>query len=160
RAGTHRSLQLRRGGLGRDRGSRGRDAGCSRRVRCHTSAFSGASPVTTLVLIWLVVASALLFLRWHLSRGLGLFVAFMWSLSSLHFLAATIYVLPWFPGLDRDYVQAGLFIALEGLAGFGIGAVLMSRFLQSETEAFPSESQPQRLLGVMYLVVGGVMYTF
>src|SRR5262249_18792048 len=115
---------------------------------------------TVLVLIWLVVASALVFWRWHLSRGLGLFVAFVISLSSLHFLAATIYVLPWYPGLDRDYVQAGLFIALEGLDGFAIGAVVMSRFLQSETEAFPAESQRQSQLGLMYLVVGGVMYTF
>jgi len=116
--------------------------------------------VTLLVLIWLVVASAIVFWRWRLSRGLGLVVAFVVSLSALHFLAATIYVLPWYPGFDRDYVQAGLLIALEGLAGFGIGAVLMSLFLQSETEPFPTESQPQRQLGLMYLAVGGLMYTF
>ncbi|HKW01236.1 MAG TPA: hypothetical protein VJN96_15530 [Vicinamibacterales bacterium] len=115
--------------------------------------------MTTLVLIWLVVASALVFWRWHLSRGLGMFVAFVVSLSSLHFLAATIYVLPWYAGLDRDYIQAGLFIALEGLVALGIGAVLMSLFLQSETAPMPEESDAQPQLALMYLAVGGAMYT-
>lgn len=113
-----------------------------------------------LVLIWLVVAAALVFWRWRVSRGLGLFVAFVVSLSSLHFLAATIYVLPWYAGLDRGFIQTGLFIALEGLGGFAIGAVVMSLFLHSDTAAIPAESEPQRQLGFMYLVVGGVMYTF
>src|SRR5262249_59214440 len=110
----HRSLQLRRGGLGRARGSRGRDAGRSPRLRRHTGALSRAPPVTLFVLIWLVIASAIVFWRWRLSRGLGLVVAFVVSLSALHFLAATIYVLPWYPSFDRDYVQSGLFIRLEG----------------------------------------------
>jgi hypothetical protein len=116
--------------------------------------------VATLVLIWIVLAAGLVFWRWHVSRGLGLFVACVVSLSSLHVLAASIYVLPWYHGLDRGYIQAGLFIALEGLAGLGIGAVLMSLFLQSETAPFPEESRPQGRLALMYLAVGGAMYTF
>jgi hypothetical protein len=115
--------------------------------------------VTILVAIWLVVASALVFWRWHLSRGLGIFVAFVVSLSSLHFLAASIYVLPWYAGLDRGYIQAGLFVALEGLVGLGIGAIVMSLFLQSETAPMPLESDAQPQLAVMYLAVGGAMYT-
>ncbi len=113
--------------------------------------------MTSLVVIWFVVASALVFWRWSLGRGLGLVVAFVVSLSSLHFLAASLYVLPWYAGLDRDYIQGGLFIALEGLLGFAVGAVIMSHLLQGERH--PAESEPQVRLGLMYLGAGIVMYT-
>ena len=116
--------------------------------------------MTTLVLMWLALASGLVFWRWHVSRGVGLFVAFVVSLTSLHFLAASIYVLPWYAGFDRGYIEAGLVIALEGLAGIAIGGVAMSLFLQAETAPMPADSQPQRQPGFMYLGVGAVMYTF
>lgn len=113
--------------------------------------------MTSLVGIWLVVATALVVWRWSVGRGLGLVVAFVVSLSSLHFLAASLYVLPWYSGLDRDYIQAGLFIALEGLLGFAIGAVVMSHVMPADPH--PAESQPQVRLGLMYLGVGVLLYT-
>lgn len=113
--------------------------------------------MTSLVAIWLVVASTLVFWRWSIGRGLGLVVAFVVSLSSLHFLAASLYVLPWYGGLDRDFIQGGLFIALEGLLGFAIGAVIMSHLLQHEMA--PAETAPQVRLGLMYLGMGVVFYT-
>jgi hypothetical protein len=116
--------------------------------------------VTVLVLIWIAISAGLVLWRWHMSRGVGLLVALVVSLSSLHFLAATIYVLPWYAGLDRSYIQAGLYIALEGLAGVAIGAVAMSIFLQSETAPMPEDSQPQPQQAFWYLIVGLVMYTF
>jgi hypothetical protein len=115
--------------------------------------------LTTLVFIWLVVAAGLVFWRWHLGRGLGLVVAFVVSLSSLHFLAATLYVLPWYAGLDRDFIQSGLFIALEGLLGFAIGAFMMSLTLQSEMAPSPEDSPSQQQAGLWYLGVGLVLYT-
>ncbi len=113
----------------------------------------------TLVLMWLVVAAGLVFWRWHLGRGLGLVVAFVVSLSSLHFLAATLYVLPWYAGLDRDFIQAGLFIALEGLLGFAIGAFVMSVTLQSEMAPTPEDSPSQMHAGFLYLGGGLALYT-
>ncbi|MFI5177515.1 MAG: hypothetical protein ACHQO8_03070, partial [Vicinamibacterales bacterium] len=89
----------------------------------------------------------------------GLAVAFVVSLSSLHFLAATLYVLPWYGGLDRDYIQSGLFIALEGLLGFAVGGVVMSLILQSETSPPPEESDPQTRQGLIYLATGLALYT-
>ncbi|MFI5178695.1 MAG: hypothetical protein ACHQO8_09030, partial [Vicinamibacterales bacterium] len=73
--------------------------------------------MTILIAAWTLVSAAFVLWRWRLGRGMGLAVAFVVSLSSLHFLAATLYVLPWYGGLDRDYIQSGLFIALEGLLG-------------------------------------------
>jgi hypothetical protein len=115
--------------------------------------------VTILVLMWLAVAAGLVFWRWHLGRGLGLVVAFVVSLSSLHFLAATLYVLPWYAGLDRDFIQVGLFIALEGLLGFAIGAFVMSLTLQSEMASTPVDSPPQLQAGLLYLGGGLALYT-
>ncbi len=115
--------------------------------------------MTILVLMWLAVAAGLVFWRWHLGRGLGLVVAFVVSLSSLHFLAATLYVLPWYAGLDRDFIQVGLFIALEGLLGFAIGAFVMSLTLQSEMASTPVDSPPQLQAGLLYLGGGLALYT-
>ncbi len=112
-----------------------------------------------LVLIWMIVAAGLVFWRWHLGRGVGLTVAFVVSLSSLHFLAATLYVLPWYAGLDRDYIQGGLFIALEGLFGLSLGAFAMSRALRSDARSVPDDSEPQTLNGWLYLLVGVGLYT-
>jgi len=115
--------------------------------------------MTILVLMWLAVAAGLVFWRWHLGRGVGLVVAFVVSLSSLHFLAATLYVLPWYAGLDREFIQAGLFIALEGLLGFAIGAFVMSLTLQSEMAPAPVDSAPQTQAGLLYLGAGAALYT-
>ena len=115
--------------------------------------------MSALIAIWIVAAAAFVLWRWHLGRGMGLAVAFVVSLSSLHFLAATLYVLPWYGGLDRDYIQSGLFIALEGLVGFAIGAVVMSLVLQSEAAPHPEESEPQAQQGLIYIATGLALYT-
>ncbi len=119
----------------------------------------GSSSLTVFAVVWMIVATLLVLWRWQLGRGVGLVVAFVVSLSSLHFLAAALYVLPWYAGMDREFVQGGLFIALEGLLGFAIGAVLMSRRLQAQAPELAAEPATQTQAGWLYLGFGVVLYT-
>jgi hypothetical protein len=91
---------------------------------------------------------------------MGLVVAFVVSLTSLHWLAAVLYVMPWYAdGVDRDVVGAGLRMSWLGLIGFGIGVVVASRVLErfrGEQDAEPVEAEANT--GLWYLVVGVALY--
>ncbi|MEO7190499.1 MAG: hypothetical protein ABI051_05540 [Vicinamibacterales bacterium] len=115
--------------------------------------------MSSLVVAWIVLAAAIVIHRWREGRGMGLVVAFVVSLTSLHWLAATLYVMPWYTGLDRDDVGKGLQIAFVALVGFGIGVVLMSRALRSRRDdvevALPAVT-PR--IGLLYVGVGVLLY--
>jgi hypothetical protein len=116
--------------------------------------------MTSLVIGWVLVAAAIVFYRWREERGMGLVVAFVVSLTSLHWLAAVLYVMPWYSeGVDRDDVAVGLRIAWLGLVGFGVGVYFASRLLRGRHEhlAAPRE-RPPSYVGVWYLVIGASMY--
>lgn len=114
----------------------------------------------SLIVIWLVTAAGIILHRWRAGHGMGLVVAFVLSLSSLHCLAAILYTLPWYEGLDRDDVTAGLRIATVALIGAGVGVVGLSRWLEPEPtgeSAAASLSAPP-IVGVLYLLVGASLY--
>jgi hypothetical protein len=116
--------------------------------------------VTSLIVGWLVVAAAIVFHQWRNERGMGLVVAFVVSLTSLHWLAAVLYVMPWYAeGLDREEVASGLQIAWLGLIGFGVGVVLASRLLRDRHDVLNARRvmAPERA-GVWYLGIGVGMY--
>jgi hypothetical protein len=119
--------------------------------------------MTSLILGWLAVAAAIVFFRWRSAGGMGLVVAFVVSLTSLHWLAAVLYVMPWYAdGVDRDVVVTGLRMAWLGLLGFGVGVVAISRVLMqrhAETEESGESSTSQEPnTGLWYLAVGVGLY--
>jgi hypothetical protein len=80
---------------------------------------------------WLVVwafAASLIFLLRGTSRqpGAGLVQAYVLNLGLIHWLAASLYLLPWYTNHDPDVVTLGLQQSTFGLIGFGIGSVLVA----------------------------------
>jgi len=118
--------------------------------------------VTRYVVIWLLVAAGIVFYRWRVGRGMGLVVAFVLSLTSLHWLAATLYVMPWYSGVDADDVATGLRISLIGLLGFGMGVILMSRWLRGRDAGGGPDSTAMPVvnprIGLLYVGVGVALY--
>ena len=116
--------------------------------------------INSAVVGWMVVAAAIILLRWREERGVGLVVAFVLSLTSLHWLAAVLYVMPWYQeALDPVDVMVGLEIALVALVGFGLGVTVAGRILrhQGATMAPPTYVAGSRL-GLWYVAVGVALY--
>lgn len=118
------------------------------------------STINALVSAWAIVAAAIVILRWRAERGVGLVVAFVLSLTSLHWLAAVLYVLPWYEeALDPVDVTVGLEIALVGLVGFGVGVSIASRAVRRRgTEMRAPWYLAGASLGLWYVAVGVVLY--
>jgi hypothetical protein len=80
---------------------------------------------------WLVVwasAASLIFVLRGTSRapGVGLVQAYVLNLGLLHWLAAALYLLPWYSNHDPDVVAAGLQQGTYAVIGFGLGSVLLA----------------------------------
>jgi hypothetical protein len=80
---------------------------------------------------WLVVwafVAGLIFLIRGTSRlpGVGLVQAYVLNLGLLHWLAAALYLLPWYTNHDPDVVAAGVQQSTYAVFGFGIGSVLLA----------------------------------
>jgi hypothetical protein len=90
----------------------------------------------------------------------GLVVAFVLSLTSLHWLAAVLYVMPWYEeALDPADVAVGLEIALVALVGFGVGVEATARGLRNRNvDLSPPSYQAGSNLGLWYVAVGVVLY--
>jgi hypothetical protein len=109
---------------------------------------------TVLAVLWLVFAGAFIMWRWTLGRGVGLVVSLVLGLSAIHWVAAVLYLLPWYENLDRNLVATGYRIAFHGLCAFCIGVLLASRKQPEPT----TKTHAPYALGWTYLVIGVVMY--
>ena len=116
--------------------------------------------INSLVTGWMIVAAAIIILRWREERGVGLVVAFVLSLTSLHWLAAVLYVMPWYEeALNPVDVTVGLEIAFVGLIGFGVGVTVAGRLLRNRDAAMPLPSYVSGArLGLWYVGVGVALY--
>ena len=85
----------------------------------------GDDILTGLVLAWLPIAAALLYGSRRSGATSGLVLAYALQLVILHWLAAAIYLLPWYYHLDTEVVFAGLQESTYAMAGFTIGAVVV-----------------------------------
>jgi hypothetical protein len=115
----------------------------------------------SLVVGWMLVAAAIIFYRWREASGMGLVVAFVVSLTSLHWIAAVLYVMPWYSeGVDRDVVATGFRMAWLGLLGFGIGVVLATKALRGAARIWgePAPSAGLSNPGLWYIAAGVGFY--
>src|SRR5258708_89266 len=100
-----------------------------------------SSALGTLILVWALVAGAIMLARGLTPRpGAGLVQAYLLNLGLLHWLAAALYLLPWYTNHDPDVVASGLQQSLYAVIGFGIGAVLVAPGLRSASSALQSRS--------------------
>src|SRR6267142_3109360 len=85
------------------------------------------SALGTLILVWALVAGAIMLAR-GLSRrpGAGLVQAYVLNLGLLHWLAAALYLLPWYANHDPNVVALGLQQGTYAVVGFGVGSLLLA----------------------------------
>jgi hypothetical protein len=83
------------------------------------------------LITWLIAAAYILVRHWRTGRGAGLMFAYVFSFGAIHWLAAAIYIIPWYNSAALDLTVLGLRMATIGLIAFGaggeIGAVLFRR---------------------------------
>jgi len=79
------------------------------------------------VLVWAVLGGSILLIRGASQRpGAGLVQAYILNLGLLHWLAAALYLLPWYTNHDPDVVTLGLQQGTYAVLGFGIGSLLVA----------------------------------
>ena len=78
------------------------------------------------ITIWLLIVLVLLYVRLRYGTGVGLVVAFGLQMMMLHWLAAAIYVLPWYWNLDLRVVFAGLRESTWAIGGFTAGVIAVN----------------------------------
>jgi hypothetical protein len=113
--------------------------------------------LTALVVLWMTVASLFVMWRWSVARGVGLVISIVVGLSGIHWIAAALYVLPWYENLDPGLVLLGLSIAFQGLCAFCLGVVLVSGRAAAITTK-PGRASAVAPFGWGYIVAGLVMY--
>jgi len=117
-------------------------------------------PLLAVVLLWFVIATAFIIWRWLAGRGVGLVVSIILGLSGIHWIAATLYLLPWYQNFDRDLVNTGLWVAFQGLCAFCLGAVMASRVRAVEAVEDRHAVRSVESFGWAYIIVGIIMYAF
>lgn len=120
------------------------------------------SLLQSLVLTWMVAGGLLLLVQWKFGRGSGLVAAYLLELIVLHWLAAAIYLLPWYYLLDPELVVDGLEVSTYGFVGFATGVLVATAWgyirypnltRKPEHAVF---AEPERLK--KYLLIGAVSY--
>lgn len=81
------------------------------------------SEFQNLILLWVIAGGVLFIGQWKLGQGTGLVPAFVLELFVLHWLAAVIYLLPWYSNLSPAIVYDGLQQSTIALVAFSIGAL-------------------------------------
>jgi hypothetical protein len=88
-----------------------------------------SSSLGTWIVVWAVIAGCILVIRGTSQRpGAGLVQAYILNLGLLHWLAAALYLLPWYTNHDPDVVALGLQQATYAVVGFGLGSLLLAPF--------------------------------
>lgn len=112
------------------------------------------------IVLWFSIGVVLVIGRWRVPSGVGLVPAFALQMLILHWLAAAIYVLPWYWNLDIGVVFAGLKESTYAMGGFTAG-VLAVTFLKRRdpTAIVPNEPQlaDEKIIR-MYFIIGGASY--
>jgi hypothetical protein len=112
------------------------------------------------IAVWFLIGVALVAGRLRTKAGVGLVSAFGLQMLILHWLAAAIYVLPWYWNLDLRVVFAGLRESTWAMAGFTIGVLAIGFLgnLQWTAAAPGTDVVVDRKLVRLYLVVGVICY--
>jgi hypothetical protein len=88
-----------------------------------------SSSLGTWVALWAVIAGGIMVVRGTSRRpGAGLVQAYILNLGLLHWLAAALYLLPWYTNHDPDVVALGLQQGTYAILGFGVGSLFLAPF--------------------------------
>jgi hypothetical protein len=113
------------------------------------------------VMLWAAIAVCILLIR-AISRrpGVGLVQAYVLSLALLHWLAATLYLLPWYINHDPNVVALGLEQSTYAVLGFGVGSLLLAPMLARSAARLSRTARgaTEPLLIRKYTVVGLVAF--
>ena len=114
------------------------------------------------VVLWIVVAIAIVGVHWHRTGGgTGLVLAYVLSLWTLHWVAAPLYLLPWYRYQDDYFVKLGFEQSTYALIAFGCGSLvlapLVARFFRG-LFARSLPAAPHRSLPTLYLCAGAASY--
>jgi hypothetical protein len=104
-----------------------------------------------------VTAALIVFRHWRRDRSVGLLLTYVVSFAALHWLAASMRLLPWFETFVGDPTLEGLRESTLGLIAFAVGVEIANR------RAMPlvAEEQVSRVSSRLvntYLLVGVVVY--
>ena len=113
------------------------------------------------LLVWLLAATFILARHWRTGRGAGLVFTYVLSFGAIHWMAAALYVLPWYGSAAIDYTVIGLRVSAIAMSAFAVGgelgSVLFERFGPRVPQASGRRLMSPRIVNV-YLVGGLVFY--
>jgi hypothetical protein len=120
-----------------------------------------SSSLPNWLIVWAIVAGGIFVVRAVGRRpGAGLVQAYVLNLGLLHWLAAALYLLPWYTNHSPDVVALGLQQSTYAVIGFGVGSVLLTPLL-----GLASRGMTVRALGASdarlvhkYILVGLVAF--
>jgi hypothetical protein len=110
--------------------------------------------------IWFGIGLVLMMGRIRFGSGVGLVTAFGLQMLILHWLAAAMYLLPWYWNFDLGIVFAGLKESTFAMGGFTLGVLGVSAFGRhaDSSSARMIATSADRKVVRLYLIVGVVSY--
>lgn len=113
------------------------------------------------LLVWLGTAAYILIRHWRTGRGAGLVFTYVLSYGAIHWLAAAIYLLPWYGTSAVDHTIIGLQVAAVGMIAFAVGgelgSVLFERVGPQRAEITERRLMSPRIVN-LYLIGGAIFY--
>ena len=103
----------------------------------HSLQAFATADIGTWVLMWGIAAMFLLVRYWRFARGVGLILTYVVSFGSIHWLAAALYVLPWYSASGEGLVAEGMKLSAIALVSFAVGAEIVYRWLSIHRERRP-----------------------
>jgi hypothetical protein len=110
------------------------------------------------ITIWFLIGAALVVGRMRTTTGVGLVSAFGLQMLILHWLAAAIYLLPWYWNLDLRVVFAGLRESTYAMAGFTVGVLGFTLVRRTPPQVIAENVKADQKVIRLYLMVGVVCY--
>ena len=114
------------------------------------------SGLLTWILLWLAGAAVVLTRHWRRGAGVGLLLAYILSFGALHWLSATVYLLPWYSTPSVDLTIEGLKQSAIGMIALAAGAEVAGRWRRRDVSDAPQPAEPG--IATLYLVAGVLMY--
>jgi hypothetical protein len=122
----------------------------------------GEQPYWFWVIAWLAAALTVVWVHWKRhTTSAGLVYAYVLNFLLLHWVAASLYLVPWHKFPNPEAVKKGLEQSTYGMAAFAIGCLLLAppivRFFKvAERTGFVQQTSDS--LDYAYLALGGLSY--
>ena len=94
--------------------------------------------------VWLLAAAIGVLRHWRSRSSVGLVFTYIMSFGAIHWLAASMYLLPWYSDRGEDLVAIGLREATVAMVALAIGTEVVG-FLMRRATAAEADPTPQRV---------------